>query len=61
MQTCEDNAHESEDDDTSNPSAEYQVREALGTVPAIFDVQVMMRPCDEEEEKLVIEFAASGC
>ena len=46
------------DDDDSELTTEDQVEEGLRRVA---DVQVMMRPCDEEEERLVMQFAAAGC
>ena len=46
------------DNDDSELTTEDQVDEALRTAPTVAKVQVMMRPCDEEEEKLVMQFVA---
>ena len=49
---------ESDDDELTT---EQQIQEALQNIPSIHDLEVVLRPCDTNEEELVAEFVSTGC
>ena len=42
-------------------STDQQVQEALQNLTSARDIQVLLRPCDTEEEEMVAQFASAGC
>ena len=42
-------------------STDQQVQEALQNLASARDIQVLLRPCDTEEEEMVPQFASAGC
>ena len=60
LETPQDVPEES-DEEGDGMSTDQQVQEALQNLTSARDIQVLLRPCDTEEEEMVAQFASAGC
>ena len=61
LDECSDQHLNDSTDQHLNESTDQHVAQALAQVPFLSDVSVELRPCDENENRLVTEFMSAGC
>ena len=60
LETPQDVPEES-DEEGDGMSTDQQVQDALQNLTSARDIEVLLRPCDTEEEEMVAQFASAGC